>query len=375
MRWHRGLALTILTVCLTACSEQDFGSFGLLDRLRILGARSAEHTIPQGDTELEVFTYSPGGDEPSVSWRWCPYKVTPNDNYACPVTRDEFIELLGLAARDFEDELGFLIDPEIWERTPAFELGGSQVFRNPWSADEALLVCYMGTLALLNHRKDLQQTQFPPDVDCEVGYRVDLVANIEDGDASLATRKSLILQTNAFVKLRHPVIEKVQVRELGGLELGPEQGWVELGAERFVLARGSTYQVRAVIDPESVDPLFFSVTEDEDGGDEDSEPEDVLDEELRDELFAGDWFSTRALPMGSSFGGVYFSPNDDDEAPETLSVSTFIDLSEPEVDPEFGAPPEDPCGDSVSSCDVDVMVVVRDEQFGIAWTSIPFRVE
>lgn len=375
MRLHRRLVLGLLAVSLTACSEQDFGSFGLLDRLRILGARSVEHTIPRGDTELELFAYSPSSSALSTSWRWCPYKVTPNDNYACPVTREEFVELLGLAAIDFEDELGFSIDAELWERTPAFELGDAQVFNNPWDADEALLVCYMATLALLNHRKDLQQTQLPPDVDCEVGYRVDLIADVADKETSLSTRKSLILQTNESVRLRHPVIAGVQIRELGELELEPEQGWRELGPDRFALARGSAYQVRAVIDAVSVDPLLLVATTG-DEGEEDAEPEDVLDGELRDELFAGDWFATRALSMSSSFGGVYFSsPDEGVEEPEVLAVSTFIDLSEPDAAPEFGSPPEDPCGDSERSCDVDVMVVVRDEQFGITWTSIPFRVE
>jgi hypothetical protein len=84
----------ISTLVLLGCSSNDFNTPQLLNVPRVL-AIQAEPPQPQAGTSttLRTLIYLPPGDlgeSASYAWSWCPLPTSSNNNYQCPIDQDQF---------------------------------------------------------------------------------------------------------------------------------------------------------------------------------------------------------------------------------------------------------------------------------------------
>lgn len=91
MRKSFGLAATLV---LFGCSSNNFNTPQLLNIPRVL-AIQAEPPQPQvgAATALRTLVYLPPGDpgeNASYAWSWCPLPTSSNDNYKCPIDQAQF---------------------------------------------------------------------------------------------------------------------------------------------------------------------------------------------------------------------------------------------------------------------------------------------
>ena len=344
-----GVALLSL---LTACDEQPPGRFDQLDRARILALRASPLTLPQGQGSLHALLYPAPDAQTSYEWSWCPYRVLPRDDYACPVTRAEHIALMASAARMFlqEDEV---IEDAFWQSLPAYELGAaaSPDFIHTMDPEAAEIMCGLTFLAALNERPDLQD-HFQS-VDCAQGFEVDVTARITHQDKALVSKKSVLLQTQAKQPLTNPSLRELEARRIESADASPLE-WLPLGQQELVL--GEVYELRASVDPEAVDLLTPTPRQEDDPAGREE------DEVLRDERFDFAWFSSAPVLARVATQGT-FAQKDDEPQPDPqedpaspLESSNILDLRDP------------PC--QSSPCDIELIVVVRDEQLGVDWRRI-----
>jgi len=362
--WRRRWAcLSLLLVVSSGCGDLDYGRFDLLDRPRILGVKADPQAIPMSGSELSALVWTPSPQEISYTWRWCPYRVLPKDNYACPVTREEYIASMNRAATEF---FGEEVEPEFWELLPPFELGegANPTFTHELDEDSAIVVCFLGLISTLTEDLDLQDNL--QSFQCETGYEIDLVVEIEGDGWSQVTKKSVFIETIAEQAVVNPSIQTIEVRpsldgvaERLGWEVDDEGEYAWLPLEGRSLPRGNRYLLRAVMDPEAVDKV---VVEEPDEDDEDAPPPPDP-EDLRQEFFDFGWYADRSLLEFTAFDGFNPIPNEEGDGP-LLEFPNELDLT---------GESESVCPDDVA-CEMEIILVVRDEQFGIDWQRLTFEI-
>jgi hypothetical protein len=131
----RRLSPLVSIIGLLGCGDRNFNTPQLLNVPRVL-AIQAEPPQPRTGTAttLQALVYLPpvdGGADVTYSWSWCPLATNSNNAYACPITHDEFAQFY--AALD----LG---------TAPAFDLGSSNATRtasfvNPFPAPLLASLC------------------------------------------------------------------------------------------------------------------------------------------------------------------------------------------------------------------------------------------
>jgi hypothetical protein len=135
----RTYLLLASAVGLMACGDRDFNKPARLDKPRILAIKADPPQPSFGvATTLSTLLYQPPLDrvtsdcpnpaETTYEWSWCPWPVSSNDNYACPLPEQSFQALyasLGLG------------------QAPAYAIGnGATVsFTNPFSAGVLYALC------------------------------------------------------------------------------------------------------------------------------------------------------------------------------------------------------------------------------------------
>jgi hypothetical protein len=136
----RKTALLATAAALVACNG-GFNKPALLDQPRILAVKAepAEPSFNQSTT-LSTLLYQPPLDRPSVAakcptpgattyhWSWCPWPMSSNTQYDCPISQAEFDQIyagLGLGA------------------APSLDLGTSETatFTNPFPAQRLYDLC------------------------------------------------------------------------------------------------------------------------------------------------------------------------------------------------------------------------------------------
>lgn len=138
MRTH-ALVASALATALVACGDPDFNRPALLDKPRILAVR-AEPPQPSFGvaTTLSTLLYEPPLDRvadkcpspraPTYKWSWCPWPMSANSQYECPIQQADFDQLyLGMG-------LG---------KAPSLDLGTGETatFTNPFPAPMLFALC------------------------------------------------------------------------------------------------------------------------------------------------------------------------------------------------------------------------------------------
>lgn len=93
--------LLVSTLTLVACGDRDFNKPARLDKPRILAVRAEPPQPSFGlTTTLSALLYQPPIDrvvdacpnpgQASYEWSWCPWPVSSNDDYACPLPEESF---------------------------------------------------------------------------------------------------------------------------------------------------------------------------------------------------------------------------------------------------------------------------------------------
>lgn len=99
----RNILIFVGALALLGCSNRNFNTPQLLNVPRVLGIK-AEPPQPKAAeaTTLQALVYLPpidGGTGVTYSWSWCPLPTNANNNYACPISEtdfDQFYSSLGL---------------------------------------------------------------------------------------------------------------------------------------------------------------------------------------------------------------------------------------------------------------------------------------
>lgn len=90
----RPLALTILFCLASVACESDISSASRLRRLRLLAVQ-AEPVSPRygTSTTLRPLVYVPVGEEVSYQWSWCPVPTSSDEGFACPLAQPDLDRL------------------------------------------------------------------------------------------------------------------------------------------------------------------------------------------------------------------------------------------------------------------------------------------
>lgn len=374
MEWNvwmrRGASMSVLcalALCFCGCDDLDPGRYDQLDRPRILGVKADPQTIPADGAELSALVWTPEEQAISYTWRWCPYSVLPRDNYACPITREVYIERMNETLTDF---LGEEVEASFWDVVPPFEIGASEgdeglTFAHGIDGETAEIICFLGLLSTVTDEDALELQDHLQSFQCEAGFEIDLIVEVEGEGWSQVTKKSVFVETLAENPLRNPSIQTIEVRpslngvaERLGWEVDEEGEYAWRPLEGTSLPRGNRYEVRAVMDPDAVDTI---VVEEPDENDPDAMPIDP--ESLRQEFFDFGWYADRELLTYSAFSGTFPIPNEQEDGP-LLEFPNELDLT---------GNLATVCPDA-APCQMEIILVVRDDQFGIDWKRLTFEI-
>ena len=355
----------------------------LIDRLRVLTLRAQPLVASQDEpAQLSALVRSPSEQAPQVQWSWCPYRARARDSYRCPVTRQRYEELIRAAAARFELEL----EPDALAGLPDLELpaGAQPTLTHGLSPERAFALCALTALAALEVDRSLQPMLHT--TPCEIGFEISLRADVRQGSGQgqdrLVTRKSTLWDTGAATRLRHPTLLPLQIRpklEVVPQELAALMPWLDQGvpyAERWAqvpedgvlaLARGLVYEVRGLVDLETLDPYLRTqpqpdrpLTPDEpEPGYQGEEDAIVLTEDgLERTRFR--WFSSDdVLRDADPPEGVF----DEEREPRTRSYR-LLDLSASGAGAPLARCAAQP------RCALRLEVLVTDTQLGVTWRSV-----
>ena len=356
----------VLAICLCGCNDLDPGRYDQLDRPRILGVKADPQSMPAEGAELSALVWTPEDQSISYTWRWCPYSVLPRDNYTCPITRDVYIARMSKTLTDF---LGEEVEAEFWDVIPPFEIGISQdsgiSFAHGIDGETAEIICFLGLFSTVTDEDALELQDHLQSFQCEAGFEIDLVVEVKGEGWSQVTKKSVFVETLADDPLRNPSIQSIEVRPLSelvaeriGWEVDDEGEYAWVPLDGLLLPRGNRYEVRAVMDPDAVDTI---VVEEPDEDDPDAMPIDPAT--LRQEVFDFGWYADRELLAYSAFSGTFPLPNEQEDGP-LLEAPNELDLTG-----SLGQV----CPDA-APCQMEIILVARDEQFGIDWKRLTFEI-
>jgi hypothetical protein len=162
-------AVWTAVVLVSACSN-DFAPYSRLDRLRVLAIRANPPTPVPGDLcRMEALAFAPAAAPIAYRWSFCPVLARANEDYACPLTQAETVEVFGAS--------------------PPFDLGTARTaeFTNPFALDRLGALCAAG----------VHTAQFDEAVNCGQGYPVSLVLDVSTDGDSLRAAFTVYLPTSA----------------------------------------------------------------------------------------------------------------------------------------------------------------------------------
>ncbi len=351
---HRLLFWFFLAASLVAslgCSP-DFTPYWKVDKLRILAIQADPVVAKEMEpVTLSALLYAPDDQNVEYDWSWCPFRVSAQDDYHCPIDEEDLEALLEEVDADFDVD-----DP--------FDLGESAqaTFVNIFEAQEVREFCEMVRREIIEEFDDAELAGFLPGGDCSEGYEITVRLEVSTDDDTLAASKRFMLWGGAEEYNKNPAVEDLQVRpadEDDLDELRDRAGWdVDAGAahhdqwvsvpidEPLSVVDDIALEMRTLIDSDSL--LIYTPPTPQ--GDNAEQPEP------REESIVYRHFVSNG-ELDSSY--LLYVPDENilDEA--SIAELTF-DFSDTDEGEECGRPVDDGCA-------VDLWSVIRDSRYGVDW--------
>jgi hypothetical protein len=302
----RPLSLFCLPLlALVGCSD-PFAPYSRLDRLRVMAMQAEPATpLPGEATMLSALTFAPAGETRVYHWTWCPVAAPAGGNYACPldqVTADEV----------------FAPYLDAGSALPSLDLGrvATATFVNPFPLATLASLCATGASSPI----------YTQGFDCEGGYPVTVVLDVETASASLRAGFVLRLPASATPEInRNPGL--AGLRLAGALLDGPPAA--------IRVAAGETIDLTVDVAPDAVETRSIPASEGSPG--------------QRLERLTASWFAD-----GGSIDSARTSFID--------GVASLVELSRNRFTVPSAA--QWPAGGLV-----ELAVVLRDDRGGVGWLS------
>lgn len=213
----RALCCMALFTSLAGCGP-DFDPYWRADKLRILSMRSDPATLLPGQrATFEALISNPTDRPITYSWEWCPFAVSAQQKYECPITREQLIELINGLLAENADQGGESLPPgfDIGLLIPEFKLGEepTATLDYPLTPEFVLGLC-QGLQVFLSQAEDLAE-EAGVTSSCEEGFDVTmrLVITPQDGgEPAIAAKKFTLWTGSEFDKNQNPVIDGIDIR-------------------------------------------------------------------------------------------------------------------------------------------------------------------
>lgn len=351
------LLVTVVLAALSISCSPDFDPYWKIDDLRVMAIQADPAVAMPGEpVTLLALVHAPADSDVDYDWSWCPFRLSAQDNYECPVDETDLEAIVDETDEDFDAQ-------------GIFDLGDDSqaVFLSPFEADEVRQFCEAIQREVIEEFDDAEMAGLLPGGDCSEGYEISVRLQVRTDDEDLIAAKRFLLWSGAEEYNENPVVEKLQLRPADEEDLpvlqteadwpvadgaGRDEQWVTLSDdEPLRVVADVALQLRTLVDPES--QLVY--TPPTPRGAEDAPPE----------------------PRAESFVYRHFSTTGDIDtsrhlhAPEenTLEEASITELT---FDPaEF----EDDCPHfDDGQCRMRLWSVVRDGRLGVDWISKPLLV-
>ena len=341
-RWTIGaLILGLLT---TSCGR-EFDPYWRIVDFRVLALRTSEPELRPGETAvIDALTFSPDGDPIEYQWEWCPFRTQSSDSFECPFTKDELDQLIREQG-DLPDGFSLPI--------PDFDLGTNPTAELTYPATPALIRGFCESLQSALENLPPQIAATVPVVSCSRGLDISLRLTTRSGGKEIIAGKRMNLWTEAELENNNPVIERIQIRPKSagdadflrgeGIDwvLEPvaddEAWWVDLPDEPLPIYSNMGYELRALVEPGSVDIWTPPAPQGSD--------RDFLDAEKEVILYR--WMTT--------LGDISDSEKLYKEELNTLEAASLTELN------------IEGCPDDESTCDIKIWAITRDGRLGVDW--------
>lgn len=364
-----GVLAAIFALISGGCGP-DFEPYWRVDDLRVLAVQ-AEPVVLQGGevAALSALAHQAEGAPISYAWEWCPFRVSAENNYECPMSADALNEML-----QQQGESGLALPDDF------FDIGeGEEVsFAYPGTPELIRGFCdaIVSAIADAGERSPLG-TQLPV-MDCERGFEVSVRLLAEADGQEIVARKRLLLSTGPKTQMnRNPEMSGLEISladEADRARVAAHMPWVSQTSTQnsdtrwfpipadqpLPIVAGVAFKLRALVDPQSVETWTPPAPEGSD--------EEFL--EPREEALMFRWFTSAGILEKSS--SLYVDgQNSLFEASETeFEVKFDADTRQGEgVTSSLSAcePAAEQPDAEADACDVYLWSIVRDGRLGQAF--------
>ena len=253
-----GLASTQLS-----CGEA-FAPYWRIDKLRVLAIKADPITLKPGQrATISALVYSPDPEPITYAWEWCPFRTSPQNEYACPFTREELAEQLRANLPPDAPNINLLA------LIPDFDLGQDPTGRLVYPATQEIVLGLCQALQGFLATQDEALAEQIGVTNCERGYDVSLRLIVTQGDERRIAAKRINLWTGSeFDQNTNPSVTGVQVRLLNPSDaprVKDRMPWVKDGAPRdqqwhllpedeaTPILANIPLEIRSVVDPDRID--------------------------------------------------------------------------------------------------------------------------
>ncbi|QDG50812.1 hypothetical protein FIV42_08730 [Persicimonas caeni] len=382
----RSLLLAAL-LALGACGP-DFDPYWKVNKFRVLAIKADPVTLDEGEsTTLSALSHDPAGEQVSYRWEWCPFRVSVQDRYECPVTVEQINEILAEQAPEDEP-----VPPPLPD--DFFDLGTdpSVEFEYPASREVIAGFCQAIVQAAADAGAQSGLGGVIPTLDCSRGFEVSVRMVATTPDDEIVARKRVVLATTDETPVNeNPDVTGIGIRlekpedadkvrdELDWVaETNPDllEDWHELPADAPTpIVANIPFEVLSDVDPFSIETWRPPAPE---GSEQELLPPESEGLEFRWFASAGDLGDSRGLfideqntleKAGTTTFSVPFKASKSDY--DNDGVSNASDNCAPLYNPDQVDSNDDGIGDG---CDVYVWSVIRDGRLGLDFVERRLRV-
>lgn len=212
-----GFALGLAGLTLLGCGP-DFTPYWKVERLRVMAIQADPVVAKPGElVTLSALVHAPDDAEVEYQWSWCPFQLSAQDDFQCPVSAEDLAELFEELDEDFAD-------------SDIFDLGTEPqaLFLHPFEPEEIQAFCELIQREIIEATGDPEMARFLPGGDCTQGYEVSVRLQVTAGDRSLTSAKRFTLWGGNEEFNRNPRVTDLQLRPADPDDLGAlrdRAGW------------------------------------------------------------------------------------------------------------------------------------------------------
>ncbi|MFP4600592.1 MAG: hypothetical protein ACLFVJ_20220, partial [Persicimonas sp.] len=264
MKYLLRLAAVGLFALLLSCGP-DFDPYWRVNKFRLLAVKADPVILDEGEVaEIEALSHDPAGEDVEYRWEWCPFRVSVQNEYACPVDADQINEMVEEQADDSQQA------PEIPE--DFFELGDEATasFAYPGSREMIGGFCEAIVETIREAADDSRLAEQLPGMDCESGFEVSVRLVVTTSDDEIVARKRMILATgDESQPNQNPELETAEIKVVKDGDVDKvrdtlawadevssisDDDWHEMPADQPTpIVAGIPFEVRAIVEPDSID--------------------------------------------------------------------------------------------------------------------------